>query len=74
VVVPWSQFDAAHQRHAQIGHQQVDRIADALEQFHGFVAVARFMDAIALAGEGSDEEVSHRGFVLDEQDGFAPHR
>ena len=65
------EFGAAHERHPQVGQQQVDGLAVLIEHLHRFLTVARFVDAIAGARQRLREQLPHGRFVLDQQNRFA---
>ena len=65
---------AAHHRHDDVGHQQVDGAGGALEQRDGGVAVGRDDHVVARTPQDLGDQGPHLGLVVDDEHGRACRR
>src|SRR5262249_52986159 len=60
---------AAHHRHDDVGHEQVDALVCPFEQRDGGVTVGGGDDAVARPAQDLGHQRAHVGLVVDDQDG-----
>ena len=65
------ELGAAHHRHDDVGHQQVDRAGGALEQRDGGVAVGGDDHVVARTSQDLGDQRPHVGLVVDDEHGRA---